>query len=89
MRTKDTLSHNVVCAQSESDREKLSCDVYLSTRADTFGANSSAATPGTSAPGFEVLNSQNGPNSCSFDGLTGGPRLFSRVLGSFKVLPAD
>ena len=31
MRTKDTLSHNVVCAQSESVREKLSCEVYLST----------------------------------------------------------
>ena len=31
MRTKDTLSHNVVCAQGESVREKLSCEVYLST----------------------------------------------------------
>ena len=28
---KDTLSHNVVCAQGESVREKLSCEVYLST----------------------------------------------------------
>ena len=31
MRTKDTLSHSVVCAQSENVREKLSCEVYLST----------------------------------------------------------
>ena len=27
----DTLSHNVVCAQGESVREKVSCEVYLST----------------------------------------------------------
>ena len=27
----DTLSHNVVCAQSESGREKLSCEVYVYT----------------------------------------------------------
>ena len=27
----DTLGHNVVCAQSESVREKLSCELYLST----------------------------------------------------------
>ena len=32
-------------------------------RADTYGATSGATTPGTSAPGFEVLNSPNGPNS--------------------------
>ena len=31
MPTKDTLSHSVACAQSESVREKLSCEVYLST----------------------------------------------------------
>ena len=31
MRFKDPLSHNVVCAQGESVREKLSCEVYLST----------------------------------------------------------
>ena len=28
MHTKDTLSHNVVCTQGESVREKLSCEVY-------------------------------------------------------------
>ena len=27
----DTLSHNVTCAQSQSVREKVSCEVYLST----------------------------------------------------------
>ena len=57
-------------------------------RADTFGATY-GATPGTSAPGFEVLNSPNGPTSFSFNGLTGGPGLFSLVLGPFKGLPAD
>ena len=30
-RTEDSLSHNVVRAQGESVREKLSCEVYLST----------------------------------------------------------
>ena len=29
----DTLSHNVMCAQSQICREKLSCEVYLSTHA--------------------------------------------------------
>ena len=56
-------------------------------RADTFGATSGAATPGTSAPGFGVLNSRNGPSFFSFDGLTGGPGLFSLVLGPFKGAP--
>ena len=27
----DTLSHNVMCAQRQSVREKVSCEVYLST----------------------------------------------------------
>ena len=58
-------------------------------RADTFGATSGATTPGTSAPGFEVLSSLSGPNSFSFNGLTGGPGLLSQVLGPFKELPAD
>ena len=31
MRTKDTVSHNVVCAQGASVREKLSCEMCLST----------------------------------------------------------
>ena len=53
-------------------------------RADTFGA-----TPGTSDPGFEVLSSPNGPNSFSFNGLTGGPGLFCLMVGPFKGLSAD
>ena len=56
-------------------------------RADTFGASN--ATPGTSDPGFEVLSSPNGPNSFSFNGLTGDPGLFGLVFGPFKELPAD
>ena len=56
-------------------------------RADMFGASS--ATSGTSDPGFEVLSSPNGPNSFSFNGLTGGPGLFCLVVGPFKGLPAD
>ena len=43
-------------------------------RADTFGATSGAATSGTSAPGFEVLNSPNGPNSFLFQRSYGCPR---------------
>ena len=42
MRTKDTLSHCVVCAQSESVREKLSCEMYLSTL--PVGHNGSLST---------------------------------------------
>ena len=56
-------------------------------RADTFGA--SGLAPGTSVLGFEVFKSLNGPNSFSFDGLSGGPGLFNLVLGPFKGLPAD
>ena len=58
-------------------------------RADTLGATSGATTPRTSAPGFEVLNSPNGPNSFSFNGLAGGQGLLSLVLGPFKGLSAD
>ena len=49
-------------------------------RADTVGATSGATTPGTSSPGFEVLNSPNGPTSFSFNSLTGGPGLPTVVL---------
>ena len=56
--------------------------------ADTFGATF-GATPGTSALGFEVLNSPNGPISFSFNGLTGGTGSLSLVLGPFKGLTAD
>ena len=58
-------------------------------RADTFGATSGATT---SVRGFEVLSSQKGPNSMTFNCLTGGPGgpgLLSLVLGLFKGLPAD
>ena len=47
-------------------------DIFVP-RADTFDATSGATTSGTSVPGFGVLNSPNGPNSFSFNGLTGGP----------------
>ena len=56
-------------------------------RADTFGATSGATTSGTSDPGYEVLSSTNGPNSFSFNGLTGGPGLLSLVLGHYKGAP--
>ena len=58
-------------------------------RADTFGETSGAATPGTSAPGLEVLNSPTVPDSFAFDSLTGGPGLSSLLFGPFKGLPAD
>ena len=57
-------------------------------RADTFGATF-GATPGTSALGFEVFNSPNGPISFPFDNLTGGPGALSLVLGTFKGLRDD
>ena len=53
-------------------------------RADTFGASSGTPPPGTSVPGFEVLSSPNGPNSFSFNGLTGGPGSLSLVLCPFQ-----
>ena len=56
-------------------------------RADTFGATSGATTSGTSVPGFEVLKSPNGPNSFSFNGLTGGPGSLSLMLGPFNGAP--
>ena len=37
MRTKHTLSHNVMCAQGGSVRETLSCEVYLSTQQKNEG----------------------------------------------------
>ena len=58
-------------------------------RAHTLGATSGTFTPGTSAPGFEELNSPDGPNSFTFDGLTGGYDLLSLVLGPLKGLSAD
>ena len=38
-------------------------------------------------PRFKVLNSPGGPDSFSFNGLTGGPGLISLVLEHFKGLP--
>ena len=43
----------------------------------------------TSDPGFEVLNSPNGPISFFFSGFTGGPSSLCLVLGPFKELPVD
>ena len=56
--------------------------------ADTFGAFS-GATAGTSVLGFEVLTSATVRNTCSCNGLTGGPGLLDLVLGLFKELLAD
>ena len=43
--------------------------------------------PGTSDPGFQVLNSPNGPISFSFNGLTGGTGSLSLVLDPFICSP--
>ena len=58
-------------------------------RADTFGATSGDTTTGTSAPGFEVHNLPNGPNSFLSTVLRVVQGSHSLVLGSFKELLAD
>ena len=40
----DTLSHNVMCAQGKTCREKVSCEVYLSTDDEELRSTSSYAT---------------------------------------------
>ena len=42
-----------------------------------------------SALGFDVPSSPTVPNICSFNGLTGGPGLFTWALGPFRGLPTD